>query len=71
MVVLENPHGTTLTFLCDSASLFPMQIAQQDCPNQNCGRPTRLSGPSYPLNLPEPEELEVPLNFPEPEEPEF
>ena len=54
-----------------------------DCPNQNCGRPTSLSEPEYPLNLPEPEELEVPLNFPEleelevplnfpePEEPEF
>ena len=25
----------------------------------------------YPLNFPEPEELEVPLNFPKPEEQEF
>ena len=39
--------------------------------NQNCGRPTRLSNPEYPLNLPEPEELEFPLNLPEQEEPEF
>ena len=38
---------------------------------QNCGRPTRLSDPEYPLNLPEPEELEFPLNLPEQQEPEF
>ena len=42
-----------------------------DRPNENCGRPTRLSEPEYPLNLPEPEQLEVPLNLPEPEEREF
>ena len=57
---------------CDALSGRELCSNQtNDCPNQNCDRPTRLSEPEYPLNFPELEELEVPLNLPEPEEPEF
>jgi len=66
--ILENPdRGPTKG--CDGLSGPDLCSTQtDDCPNQNCGRPTRLSEPEYPLNCPEPK---FPLNLPDPEEPEF